>query len=35
MVGMVTSGQLRLRDTIGTLLPGDTLFGEVSKLEGK
>ena len=26
--------QLRLRDTIGTLLPGDTLFGEVSELKG-
>ena len=26
--------QLRLRDTIGTLLPGDTLFGEVSQLKG-
>ena len=31
----VNIGQLRLRDTIGTLLPGDTLFGEVSKLEGE
>ena len=30
--GMIS--QLRLRDTIGTLLPGDTLFGEVSKLSG-
>ena len=27
--------QLRLRDTIGTLIPGDTLFGEVSQLLGK
>ena len=26
--------QLRLRDTIGTLAPGDVLFGEVSELEG-
>ena len=26
--------QLRLRDTIGTLLPGDRLFGEVSQLLG-
>ena len=26
--------QLRLRDTIGTLLPGDKLFGEVSQLLG-
>ena len=23
-----------MRDTIGTLLPGDTLFGEVSQLKG-
>ena len=27
-------GQLRLRDTIGKLLPGDTLYGQVSKLYG-
>ncbi len=27
-------GQLRLRDTIGKLLPGDTLYGQVSKLHG-
>ena len=27
--------QLRLRDTIGTLLPGDKLFGEVSQLLGQ
>ena len=26
--------QLRLKDTIGTLAPGDVLFGEVSELEG-
>ena len=31
----VNIGQLRLRDTIGTLLPGDILFGEVSKLKGE
>ena len=30
----VNINQLRLRDTIGTLLPGDTLFGEVSELKG-
>ena len=27
--------QLRLRDTIGTLIPGDTLYGEVSQLLGR
>ena len=27
-------GQLRLRDTIGTLIAGDTLYGQVSKLSG-
>ena len=27
-------GQLRLRDTIGKLLPGDVLYGQVSKLNG-
>ena len=27
-------GQLRLRDTIGKLLPGDILYGQVSKLYG-
>ena len=31
----VNIGQLRLSDTIGSLRPGDTLFGEVSKLEGQ
>ena len=30
----VNISQLRLRDTIGTLLPGDTLFGQVSELKG-
>ena len=31
----VNIGQLRLRDTLGTLASGDVLFGEVSKLKGE
>ena len=31
----VNIGQLRLRDTLGTLQSGDLLFGEVSKLKGE
>ena len=31
----VNIGQLRLRDTIGSLQSGDLLFGEVSKLQGQ
>ena len=31
----VNISQLRLRDTIGTLRSGDTLFGQISKLNGR